>query len=260
MWDRGSAFRSYMTCGWPWIFFSLGAELCFLDPEWLTSRCAPWSRLRRHLHRSECPQQLVSMPAYCDLIESSRVTNADTWTKHSVYWLTSQCDPVRSFTLTSSSGAGSCSCPKTWNPASLLVTAAEACSQHRFHVLMLCSILCMAQALRLLTLLAATRSAVVAAGATPPILKGRKRIKEARDSAACSLNYFLLWLKHAKLESLCTILYFIDHWDDKWEEHFEVEWSSYSYCFHAHTHRHADRQHTSIPHSPLHHQTTGERK
>lgn len=47
-------------------------------------------------------------------------------------------------TLTSSSRPGSCPCPKARNAAALLFTAAEACSQHRFHVFMLCRVLRMA--------------------------------------------------------------------------------------------------------------------
>lgn len=68
----GTEVSSYMTCGWPWISSSLWAGFWFLDPEWLTSLCAPWFRLQHHLHRSEGPPQAESMPACCVLHKQVR--------------------------------------------------------------------------------------------------------------------------------------------------------------------------------------------
>ncbi|TNN86067.1 hypothetical protein EYF80_003484 [Liparis tanakae] len=93
--------------------------------------------------------------------------------------------------LTSPPRPGSCPCPKPRNPAGLLVAAAEAGSQHGFHVLVLRDVLAVAQTLRMLRLLAAATAAAAAAwgavtagGAIPTTLMGRDRGKEDEDGAA----------------------------------------------------------------------------
>lgn len=83
--------------------------------------------------------------------------------------------------LTSSSRPGPCPCTKPRHPTALLVPATEAGSQHSFHVFVLCSVLSVAQALRLLALLAATRGSVVTAGAVSTTLMGRNRVKQDKN-------------------------------------------------------------------------------
>lgn len=88
--------------------------------------------------------------------------------------------------LTSPSRPGSCPCPKPRDSACLLVSAADAGPQHGFHVLVLYSILGVAQTLRLLAVLAATGGAAVAARAVPSTLTGRDGKKENKNAAACN--------------------------------------------------------------------------
>ena len=89
-------------------------------------------------------------------------------------------------TLTSPSRPGSCPCSKPRYSACLLVSAADAGPQHGFHVLVLYSILSVAQTLRLLAVLAATGGAAAAAGAVPSTLTGRDGKKESKNKAACN--------------------------------------------------------------------------
>lgn len=96
---------------------------------------------------------------------------------------------LHTVTLTSPSGPGSRPRPKPRYSAGLLVAAADAGSQHRFHVLVLCSVLGVAQTLRLLALLAAAGSAAVAArAAIASALKGRGGTKENKNLATCILS------------------------------------------------------------------------
>lgn len=90
--------------------------------------------------------------------------------------------------LTSSPRPGPRPCPKPRYSTSLPLTAAEACSQHSFHLLVLYGILGVAQTLRLLDLLAATRSAAVAAGTIPTTLKERDRMKGNKNLETCILS------------------------------------------------------------------------
>lgn len=103
--------------------------------------------------------------------------------------LASLCDPISNFSiiLTSPPRPGSCACPKPWHSAGLLVATTEAGSQHGFHVFMLRSILRVAQTLRLLRLLAATRGTAVATGAMPNTLKGKEN--NNKSLAACILGF-----------------------------------------------------------------------
>lgn len=55
-------------------------------------------------------------------------------------------------------------------------------------MLVLCSVLRVAQTLRLLALLAATGGAAVAAGAIPTTLKGRDRVKDSKNLSAYISN------------------------------------------------------------------------
>lgn len=183
-----------MTCGWPWTSSSLEAGLWFLDPVWPTSLFSPWSHLQCHLRRSECPPRLASMPAYCDLNKWSRLWMLQPHNKSIlVLLLASLCDPLRNFLslLTSSSWPGPCSCPKPRDSTGLLVAAAQACSQHGLHVLVLGSILSVAQTLRLLALLATTRGAAATDGTVPA------RLKEGNKNLTCIL--FVLGFSTAEL-------------------------------------------------------------
>lgn len=106
--------------------------------------------------------------------------------------------------LTSSPRPGPRPCSKPRYSTGLLVTAAEAGSQHGFHLLVLHSVLRVAQTLRLLTLLAATRSAAVATGTIPTTLKGRDRMKGNKNLEALSvLRSNMPKLKHKGQHPTC---------------------------------------------------------
>lgn len=188
-----------MTCGWPWISFSLEAGLSFPELEWLTSLYAPWSHLLCRLRRSEHPPRAVSALAYCDLIfflqnnKELRMNENSLKMQLSCFTIGFSVWPFKELPacLTSSSGPRPCPRPKPWHSAAFPVTATEAGSQHCFHILMLCSVLRVTETLWLLILLAATRGTVVNAGTISSTLRRRDGMKESKNLADWDSRWFL---------------------------------------------------------------------